>query len=387
MNKIDITATNVFESNYEAVFNSDKRFVLNQGASRSSKSYSVAQLAVVIALREPNLVISIVRKTFPALRAGMMRDFFEILNNLNLYDKKNHNKTQHTYNFANGSMIEFMSVDDQAKVRGRKRHYCIIDEANDLWEDDFLQLNLRTEKKLIMMYNPSDRESWLYNLPEEKTIRIISTYKDNPFLGPEQIAEIESLKEKDEALWLIFGLGQRAITKENIYSNFSYLHEKPERFTKFIYGIDYGYTHPTALVKVWYYEDELFIEEIIYEKALTTPDILRRVENAGITYKDMIIAETARPEINEELRRANLTVINADKNVKAGIDTLKRFKVYTNSQNVIKEYNSYVWAKRGGNLTDEPVKILDDAMDAIRYAALYIKKFFGSANETFYSIK
>ena len=96
MSQIQITATNVFERNYEAVFNSDKRFIINQGASRSSKSYSIAQLAVVMALNEPNLVISIVRKTFPALRAGMMRDFFEILNTLNLYNKKNHNKTQHT---------------------------------------------------------------------------------------------------------------------------------------------------------------------------------------------------------------------------------------------------------------------------------------------------
>ena len=377
MNTINLVATNVFERNYEAAFNSDKRFIVNQGASRSSKSYSVAQLAVVMALNEPGLVISIVRKTFPALRAGMMRDFFEILNTLNLYNKKSHNKTQHTFTFPNGSMIEFMSVDDQAKVRGRKRHYCIIDEANDLWEDDFLQLNLRTERKLIMMYNPSDRESWLYNLPPDKTIKIISTYKDNPFLGKEQILEIESLKDKDEALWLIFGLGQRAITKENIYSNFEFLENKPEKFTRFVYGIDYGYTHPTAMLKLWYYEDELFVEEIIYEKGLTSADILYKIKNAGISYADIIIAETARPEVNEELRRGNLTVINADKNIKAGIDAIKRFKVFTNSKNVFKEYNSYTWEKRNGQLTDQPVKILDDAMDALRYAGLYIKRYNG----------
>lgn len=379
---MELIATEVFEKNYDFVYNSDLRFCLNQGASRSSKSYSVAQLSIIIALNEPNLVISIVRKTFPALRAGMMRDFFEILNNLALYNKKSHNKTQHTYTFENGSMIEFMSVDDQAKVRGRKRHYCIIDEANDLWEDDFLQLNLRTERKLIMMYNPSDRESWLYNLPEDKTLTIISTYKDNPFLGKEQINEIESLKEKDEALWLIFGLGKRAITKENIYSNFTYLANRPEKFTQFLLGIDYGYTHPTAMVKVWHYEDELFIEEIIYEKGLTTPDIQYRIEKAGITYKDLIIAETARPEINEELRRNKFSVINADKNVKGGIDAVKRYKIFTNSNNIIKEYNSYTWAKRAGQLTDEPVKILDDAMDAIRYVAHYLKKY-GTNNKTY----
>lgn len=380
---MEILATKIFEDNYNAVYNSEKRFIVNQGGSRSSKSYSICQLAIIMALNEPNLVISIIRKTFPALRASIMRDFFEILKSVKLYDKKNHNKTEHTYTFRNGSMIEFFSVDDEQKVRGRKRHYAIIDEANQLWEDDFFQLNLRTINKLIMMYNPSERASWLYDLPKDENILIKSTYKDNPFLEQSIIKEIEGLKEKDEALYTIFALGERALTRENIFTNWIFVDTKPSKFTDYVYGIDYGYTHPTALARVWYYEDEIFVEDLIYESSLTSTDILKKIQKLGITHKDLIIAETARPEINKELQINNLTIINATKNVKADINNLQKKKVYTNSKNLWKEYENYTWKKINGQLIDEPVKILDDLIDATKYANTYITKYFGGNQKTY----
>lgn len=380
---MEIKATRIFQANYDAIFNSEKRFIINQGGSRSSKSFSVCQLAVVIALKKPNSVISIIRKTFPSLRASIMRDFFEVLQSFNLYDPKRHNKTEHTYTFTNGTIIEFFSVDDEQKVRGRKRDYCIVDEANQIWEEDFFQLNLRTTQKFIFMYNPSERSSWLYDLPKDNSIMIKSTYKDNPFLDKSIIAEIESLKEKDEALYTIFALGERAITRENIYSNWQWLDERPERFKEYVLGIDYGFNHPTALVKVWFYEDEVFVEELIYESNLTSADIIELLKNLAITYKDTIIAEVARPEINEELRRANFTIIDADKNVKGGINDLRKKKVYTNGKNIWKEYENYSWKKINGQMTDEPVKVLDDAMDAVRYANRYITKFYSGDRSTY----
>ena len=122
--KLDLDCSIVFQKNYDFLFNSDKRFAVNQGGSRSTKSYSICQLLILLALKEKNIVISIVRKTFPSLRATIMRDFFEILKNLNLYDSKRHNKTEHIYTFPNGSIIEFFSIDAEEKIRGRKRNYC-----------------------------------------------------------------------------------------------------------------------------------------------------------------------------------------------------------------------------------------------------------------------
>jgi phage terminase large subunit len=205
----------------------------------------------------------------------------------------------------------------------------------------------------------------------------------NPFLTQAQINEIEGLKEKDEALYTIFALGERAMTRENIFSNWEFIDKKPERFTNYIYGIDYGFTHPTALVKVWYYEDEIYIEDVMYDAGKTSSDIVARFKTLGLTHKDTIIAEVARPEINQELRRENFSIIDADKSVKGGINDVQRTKVYTSSKNVWKEYENYSWRKVNGQLTEEPVKILDDIMDATRYAVRYIVKYYRGSTKTY----
>jgi len=149
-------------------------------------------------------VVTICRKTFPALRATVMRDFIEILKDLNLYSLEAHNKSEHIYTFPNGSIVEFFSVDDEQKIRGRKRDIAWCNEANELYFDDFTQLNMRTEYKLIFDYNPSESSSWLYELPQEESLLIKSTYKDNPFLPKSIRSQIEDLKRTDEALYQIY---------------------------------------------------------------------------------------------------------------------------------------------------------------------------------------
>jgi phage terminase large subunit len=380
---MEIKATEIFKRNYDALFNTDKRYIINQGGSRSSKTWSVCQLAIIYALEKPGSTISIVRRTFPALRSTIMRDFFNVLNDFKLYNKSQHNKTENTFTFKNGSVVELFATSDEQKLRGRKRDLCIIDEANEIWEEEIFQLNLRTIDKIICMYNPSDRASWLYELDPNITFFIKSTYHDNPFLQETIIKEIESLKNKDEALYTIFALGERAITRENIYSNWEFISDKPDRFTNYIYGIDYGFSHKTALVKIWYWEDEIFVEDIIYESNLTSSDILLKLKDNGIKSTDTIVAELARPEINEELRRENYHVVGADKSVKGGINDVQRTKVYTNSKNVWKEYQNYTWKKINGQLTDEPVKILDDIQDALRYGVRYIRKYLVNQGDFF----
>ncbi len=132
-------------------------------------------------------------------------------------------------------------------------------EANELWFEDFQQLNMRTEEKLIFDYNPSDSSSWLYKLPPEESVLIKSTYRDNPFL-PESIKrQIEDLKRTDEALYQIYALGEKAISKSNIYNNWTFLGRKPQRFQSYVYGLDFGYNHPTALIRVYWSDGDIWI--------------------------------------------------------------------------------------------------------------------------------
>lgn len=370
---LNIEATEIFEKNWEHFNNEKYRFIINQGGSRSSKTVSLCQLIILYAYTNPNKVISIIRKTFPALRATVMRDFFEQINNMNLGPIIKHNKSEHIVTFPNGTIVEFFSVDDEQKIRGRKRDIAWVNEANELWYEDFQQLNFRTTEKLIFDYNPSDSHSWLYELPINQSIMIKSTYKDNPFLDKSIVKQIEDLKFTDEAQYQIYALGEKTTSKVNIYSNFTYVEEKPIRFQQFKYGLDFGYNHPTSLVKVWFHENELFVEDLIYESYLTTKELVEKIKSVGMERTVECMADWARPEIIQEINDSGFSLLNADKNVKKGIDDVKTYKIFTNSKNIIKEYENYKWKKIGDRIQDEPVKNWDDAMDAIRYAVREIK--------------
>jgi len=372
---MELKSTIVFERNYDALYNNEARFIINEGGSRSSKTYSLCQLIMVYCLQNPQKVVSIIRKTFPALRATAMRDFLEVLKEAGIYDKTSHNMSEHIYTFPNGSIVEFFSVDDEQKIRGRKRHVAWCNEANELFLDDFTQLNMRTEQKLIFDYNPSDSTSWLYELPKDESVLIKSTYRDNPFLPDSIKRQIEDLKRTDEALYQIYALGEHAISKANIYSNWTFLPHRPARFTQFVYGLDFGYNHPTALMRIYWHEKDIFIEPVIYESYLTTSNLIDRMASLDVEKETEIIADYARPEIIAEMNNAGYNVLNANKVVKKGIDNIKTFGVFAMAdKNLEKEYQNYKWKKVGDTITDEPVKLFDDAMDAVRYATTYIKE-------------
>ena len=371
---MEIKSTVIFEKNYAAL-EGPHRFIINEGGSRSSKTYSLCQLMVIYCLQNSGKVVSIIRKTFPALRATVLRDFIEILKEMGIYSVESHNKSEHIYTFSNGSIVEFFSVDDEQKIRGRKRDIAWCNEANELYFDDFTQLNMRTEFKLIFDYNPSDSSSWLYELPKEESILIKSTYRDNPFLPQSIRAQIEDLKRTDEALYQIYALGEKAISKSNIYSNWTFVSHRPARFVNYVYGLDFGYNHPTALMRVYWCDNDIYIEPVIYESYLTTTMLIEKLQAMGIEQTVTIMADYSRPEIIQEMNIAGFDVQNANKVVKKGIDNVKTFGVFCQDHKDLKrEYENYKWKKIGDFITDEPVKLFDDAMDAVRYATTHIRQ-------------
>ena len=371
MATLDIKHTPVFTKNFEAIQDKNTRFIVNQGGSRSSKTYSLCQLLIVYALTHGNTVISVVRKSFPALRSTVMRDFFEIMETLGIYDPNLHHKTENTYRFLNGSIVEFFSVDDAQKLRGRKRDILFANEANELSFEEFQQLNMRTGKHFILDFNPSDNYSWIYDvINKENSVLIKSTYKDNPFLEESIIKEIENLINVDEGYYRIYALGEQAVLKSTIYSNYD--------IGDFIqndsyYGLDIGFNHPMALVEVSNYDGIFYCRELIYESGMTVKDLLDRMLTLNIDKKTELLVDSARPDVIEDLRRLGYNAKGARKEVTEGINSVKSYKLVLDksSTNLIKEMRNYKWKSNGDNILDQPVKLYDDAMDALRYAIHY----------------
>lgn len=382
-----IKATSVFEQNYNEYVREETKIIINQGGSRSSKTYSILQLLIIEALRKRQL-ITIVRKSFPSLRGSVMRDWRDIMLELNIYDENKHSKTENLYRFENGSVIEFISLDDPQKVRGRKRDILYINEANEIDFESWIQLKLRTTGKVFLDYNPSDHEHWVYNLLNKKgSVLIKSTYKDNPFLTEDQVKYIENLIDIDYNYYLIYTLGEKPISNSRIYTHFKEYSHIPNP-DYIVYGLDFGFNDPSVLVKIQFEGDKIYVEECLYESKLTSPELISKIKDI-IKNDAVIYCDTARPEIIEDMRRSGLNAQGAVKDVKEGIDMIKSNRIFVeiNSKNIWREFKLYSWkVDKSGKILDIVQDGNDHAMDAIRYAVYSFRKNYNPFNIDFFQV-
>ena len=353
---------------------SDKRITIEQGGTRSGKTYNILMWIIFeYSYKESDKVITICRKTFPSLRASVMRDFFDILRIHDIYYEEMHNKSSHEY-YLNGNLVEFISLDQPQKIRGRKRNLLFINEANELFYEDWQQLIFRTDGKIILDYNPSDSFHWIYDkvITRDDADFYQTTYKDNKFLDPVIREEIERLRDTDEDYWRIYGLGERGSSRATIFQ-FSVADEPKGQMVA--YGLDFGFTNdPTAIVKVYKEGDNLYLQELLYHTNLTNSDISQKLSELGLTRYDEIWADSAEPKSIEELHRMGWNIKPTAKgadSVMAGIDILKRHKLHIvkGSPNLVKEFQNYKWQEdKNGNLINRPVDAFNHLVDAIRYA-------------------
>jgi phage terminase large subunit len=367
---------------YDYLALSDKKISVFQGGARSGKTYNIMLWFVVKLLNETGRTLTVCRQTLPALKRSAMSDFFNILKKYDLYDASVHNKSDCTYEL-NGNLIEFASIDQAQKLRGVPRHYLFINEANELKYEDWMQLLLRTavpvdqegKTKIILDYNPSMEDHWIYDhvIPREDADFYITTFRDNPYLPLDQIKEIERLEKVDEQYWKIYGLGQRGGSRELIYTHWQQCDELP-RQSPIFYGLDFGFHNPTVLVEVEIFNGSIYCNELVYESKMITQDLLKMFEVYSINRRASMFADSAEPKTIEEIQRAGYNITSSDKSVIDGIMKIKSMPLYITkrSEHLLKEIRNYKWKKdlKTEKILDEPVKLMDHALDALRYAVL-----------------
>lgn len=366
-----IEYTPVFMANKAAYDSGQFRFIGNEGSSRSSKSYSLAQLMVVVGCTEKK-EITVTSPSLPHLKRGAMKDVLDVMKDWGLYSEKNHNKTDNILRFPDtGSYIEFFGADETDKLRGPGRDILWCNEMNLVSQQSYTQLALRTRDVIFGDWNPADEYSYVYPLVDNpKNKKIHSTYLNNlAFLTKAQIDEIESLKDADENLWKVYGLGLRGTSTETIYTHWKQCESFPQ-CDRVAYGLDFGFNHPNVLTKVGELDGRHYVEEIIYETKLTTDDLIYLIKMQGVTGATPIYCDSARPDTIEEINRAGLWALPSDKSVWDGIQFVKSKPLFitANSVNLLKEIKSYKWmVDKNGIVTEQPVKFRDDGMDSMRY--------------------
>ena len=365
--QIKIQTTRVFQD----LISQQSRICVFQGSSRASKTYNILIYWVYKLLQEDNKVLSVVRKTLPALKGSVLRDLKQILIDFGVYDSNKWHSVDGYFELGT-NIIEWFSVDDETKLRGRKRDYLFINEATEVTYDEYIQLVLRTSGRIVLDLNPSLWKSWIYDLEgNDDVFYTVVTYKDNPFLEQSLINEIEGLRTKDQNLWRVFGEGQKGIPTRVVFNHQQIYETLPPSCKLLGYGVDIGYNDPNTLVKVYKDGDSIYCEELLYLRSTTISDFIYKIKDLKINLTDDFIVDSAAPMAIQEMVREGINAKPVKKDtILSGVDQIKRsnFFVHKDSKNLLDELNSYVWKiDKNGNILDEPEDKNNHIIDAIRY--------------------
>jgi len=373
-------------------FQCDDRIVLFYGSAGSGKSFSICDKILIRTGTEEKLKIIVARKTLPSLRRTCIPLIEDRAKALGIPYRLN--KSDFIADVNIDSQIYYLSMnhkEDYEKVKSITDVDMIwIEEATELSEQAFDILNLRLRggqgnyRQLILSFNPIGTTSWIYDkffIRNEQATKIQALIKDNPYADKEYVQILENLKNTNMNLYNVYCLGEWGSLKGQIYQ-YEITEKPPVYFDEIIYGLDFGFNHPTVLTRIFIVDEvNITLEQIIYKSGLTNNDLIAEMKRMDINKNHPIYADSAEPNRIEEIFRAGFNVHQADKDVSAGISFCQSRKIFIteDSSDLIKEFQSYVWAEdRNGKALDVPVKFCDDGADSARYG---IFSHLGKRNE------
>lgn len=380
----EISLQNLIGRGYKSFWNCKKRYRVVKGSRASKKSTTTALWYIINLMANPEANLLVVRRYERTLRDSCFAVLQWAIHRLGVHNfwRITVSPLEMTY-IPSGNKILFRGLDDPLKITSitvKKGVLCWvwIEEAYQIEnEENFnkLEMSIRGEvpkglfKQFTLTFNPW-AECWLktrfFDNPDSDTLALTTTYECNEWLDESDIKQFEKMRINNPRRYRIEGAGSWGISEGLIYTNFEKreLHLKDflnkHEYTAF-YGLDFGFTDPTAFVGGFINFDtkEIFILMELYESGLTNQDIAQRLKDMGIRH-EVIKCDSAEPKSIEELRKAGINAKPASKgadSVKFGIQKIQNYKIIfdVDCVNFEHEIKNYCWAKdRQGNATDVP---------------------------------
>lgn len=368
------------------------RYLSLLGGAGSGKSVFMTQRTILRMLSEKGHRFLVVRKVASTLRNSVYKLFRDVVSEWGMTRLFRFSDSYLTLDCVNGSEVIFAGLDNAEKIKSIAGITSIwIEEATELTEKDFNQLDLRLRGKnrsnlwyeLALTFNPISETHWIkhrfYDTIDPDVFRLTTRYTDNRFLDSHYVKVLESLKDSDPVYYAVYCLAEWGSTGNLVWNRYK-VQDIPlddAHYDHIYCGLDFGFNDPSALVKIGEKDSELYVLDEFYQTGLTNTDLIDRLQPFK---RYRITADSAEPDRIKEFYRAgfNITGCKKGKNsVKRGIDFVRGKKLWVHPQckRFLAEISGYTYlTDRDGRPTEEPVGVNDHLMSALRYGVEPLNK-------------
>lgn len=395
------------------------RFILCQepevilgGPAGTGKSRAALEKIYILAHKHPGMRALMVRKTRQSLTQSTMVTFEKnvIPPGANVVFRT----TEQEYRFPQGSVLVVGGLDRPTRIMSTEYDLIYVPEAIELDESDWEMISTRLRgtslpyNQIMGDCNPGPPRHWIKLRASAGHLTLLnSKHKDNPLLYNHKRKKwtrkgktyIRTLKRLSGVRYLRLYKGIWAAAEGVIYADWDYtrfmLYRKPiPPDWRRVRVVDFGFNNP--FVCQWWAQDPegniIRYREIYHTKRTVRVHAeqmkaLSRHEVPEATVCDHDAEGRATLEEN------GIPTIGAEKSVLEGIETvqswLKAGRIRFLRDSLVEldhdlveqkrptrtedEFDGYVWANK--TTKEEPVKVDDHGMDALRYVVAYFNQF------------
>lgn len=374
-----------------------KRYEIYYGGAGSGKSVFITQKLLIKAMGRRRKVL-VIRKFATTLKDSVFQLFIDILKQWNIYSYCKINLSTYTITLPNESIILFKGLDNEEKIKsiaGITDIWC--EEATELTEDEFTQLDLRLRAKepdlqAFASFNPVSRANWVFKkwfaedaiINPNNTMILKTTYKDNRFLPKEYTDALEEKARTNPTYYRIYALGEFCSLDKLVFNNW-----KIEEFNhndikgQLVIGLDFGFSNDISALTASIVDETsntIYIFKTWGDTNKTNDDLASIIISLGFA-KSQIKADSAEPKSIEELKRKGITRISAcskgKDSILYGIQALQQYQIiiHPSCEGIITEFENYSWKReKNGEYINQPIDSFNHYIDSLRYSIQILDK-------------
>ena len=366
-------------------FNFETQFCGTACGKQSGKTFMGSHWAGKKICEFPQGTGIIAAPTYKILNQATLRKFFEIFPQLKHYHKEQRGEIQ----LPTGGIVYIRSMDNPFGAEGITANWWWLDEGGlcsiNSWNVLRGRVSLTGGQGLItttaynlLWFYIDFYLRWLNKLDNSLSFFTWRSI-DNPYFSKEFYEAERKRLRPEEFARMYEGKFEKMVglvwdlSSEQIIDPLPIITKAEAR----IIGVDWGFENPAA-ISVWYlYDNRWYKADEWKQSHRTTAEIIQVIQNKVMEHRvNRIYPDPAEPDRIEECRRANLPIMETNRDVKGGISYIqqlireKRLFLFNNCKETIDEWSMYHYPEivEGKESKDLPEKFNDHLCDADRYA-------------------